>query len=226
MLGMSANRRQPAGTEFARAERHIRLGLSSHVTERHTNCPLSGGGKNMQLLKTTHLLYLSTPAEDRAVYKAIRSNGTCRILEIGLQRAVRTKRMLELAKMAGDGTEIEYTGIDPFESRTRMDGPGWSLKRAHVELKTPGVKLRLMPGSPQVVLPRIANMIGQQDLIVIACPSNDWVEDCRGHFARLLGDNTIILLREGDASKKAFTFRQLTREWIQAGAFPVRKKAA
>ena len=75
--------------------------------------------------------------------------------------------MLELALLATPPQEIHYTGIDLFESRSKADGPGLTLKDTHRMLKATGVRVRLVPGDPWTSLSRAANQLAGTDLLVI-----------------------------------------------------------
>jgi hypothetical protein len=119
-------------------------------------------------LKTAYLTHFSKPASDRLVYQVIRRQRVRSILEFGIGEAQRALRMIEMARLASPGEEIQYTGIDLFEGRSTADGPGVSLKMAHRILSATEAKVRLIPGDPANALARMANTLGHADLVVIS----------------------------------------------------------
>lgn len=118
-------------------------------------------------LRLLYLGYLSKPASDRLVYRAIRRNRPRKIVELDIADATRAQRMIEVAQRAS-GQEVHYVGMDLFEGReVSQDGPGLSLKAAHRLLCGTGAKVQLLPGSPPESLARMANALGQVDLLII-----------------------------------------------------------
>jgi hypothetical protein len=119
------------------------------------------------LLRSSYLLYFSQPAADRALYKALAARPIRSIVELGIDLADRTLRLLEVAAWRSECLPLRYTGIDPFEGR---DGkwPGPSLKQAHAALRLPNVRVQLVPGDPHAALARVANALGGTDLVVIS----------------------------------------------------------
>ena len=97
--------------------------------------------------KYFYLAYLSRPAIDRPLYRAIRRRRIRSILELGIGDSRRAQRMLELA--AGDCPEqpLAYTGVDLFESRPAGE-PQVSLKEAYTTLRRLNARVQLMPGDP------------------------------------------------------------------------------
>lgn len=173
----------------------------------------------MTTIKSSYLLYLSKPAEDRVVYKAIRRNGAARIMEIGLQQGVRARRMIEAASLGRRPDQIHYVGVDPFESRTTHDGPGWSLKEAHRELASTGAHVRLLPGDPGLAIRRVANSIRNLDVIVIATPSLDWLSAHWDFLPRMMSPTAHLLVGQravaGDLAE--FDFSMLDKAEVEAG---------
>jgi hypothetical protein len=119
------------------------------------------------LLKYSYLAYLSQPANDRQIYRAIRHHRVGSIVELGVGYAQRAQRMLEVASRFWPDEEIHYTGIDLFEARP-AENPGITLKLAYKLLKRLNANVRLVPGDPFMALARAANNLTDTDLIVIA----------------------------------------------------------
>ncbi len=115
-----------------------------------------------------YLSYLSQPASDRPIYRAIVQQEARTFLELGVGVGQRAVRMIELAGRLHAAREIQYAGIDPFEARTSVDGPGVTLKMAHRLLSATGARIQLVPGQPHTSLARVANALGQVDLVIIS----------------------------------------------------------
>lgn len=119
-------------------------------------------------LQAFYLSYLSTPASDHPIYRAICRHQVRRILELGIGTAQRAVRMIQLAGLFRPLPQIEFSGMDLFESRSAADGPGMSLKMAHRLLGRTGARVQLIPGDPYTGLARSANRLHPFDLVVIS----------------------------------------------------------
>jgi hypothetical protein len=120
------------------------------------------------MLRYYYLTWFSQPAADRTIYQAVHPQTIRSIVEIGVGKGVRTKRLFELAVKPEHSVEpLLYTGIDLFEARDPQS-PGLSLKQAYQTLQTEHVKLRFVPGDPLSALARSANTIGNADVVIIA----------------------------------------------------------
>ena len=119
-------------------------------------------------LRAFYLSYLSTPGGDRPVYRAILRHQARSFLELGIGIGQRAVNMIEIAGRFCPPRQLRFTGIDPFEARGAVDGPGVTLKMAHRLLTTTGARIQLVPGPPDVALARCANALGQVDLVVIS----------------------------------------------------------
>jgi len=119
-------------------------------------------------LRSFYLSYFSTPSSDRLIYQAVCRQKAQRFLELGIGVGQRAARMIEAAALFFPQPEIRYIGIDPFEARSAVDGPGVTLKMAHRLLTRTGARIRLIPGEPSTALASSANTLGKVDLIVIS----------------------------------------------------------
>jgi len=119
-------------------------------------------------LRAFYLSYLSTPASDHSIYRAICRHQVRRILELGIGTGRRSLRMIELAGLLHPLPQVELSGMDLFESRSAADGPGMSLKTAHRLLGRTGARIQLIPGDPCTALARSANRLQPFDLVVIS----------------------------------------------------------
>jgi hypothetical protein len=118
-------------------------------------------------LRLFQLCHLSRPAANRAIYKAISGGKVQKIVELGVDRGQRALRMIEVAKMTSPEAEIQYIGMDLFESRPNFHGPGTSLKEVHQLLRGVGARIQLVPGNPSDGLVRLANSLGKVDLLIV-----------------------------------------------------------
>jgi hypothetical protein len=118
--------------------------------------------------KAFFLAYLSRPAADRFIYRAIMRGKIGRIVELGIGDGRRALRMIAAAARHLELADIQYAGIDPFEGREAADGPGLPLIEAHRLLKQSGAKIKLVPGDPCQGLIRSANALANADLLLIS----------------------------------------------------------
>lgn len=152
-----------------------------------------------RLLKRFWFLHFSQPAGDRALYQAVGTKAIRSIVEIGLPDLVRTRRLWDLLAQRGGNLPLRYTGIDPFESRSKEQGPALSLKQAFAELRRDGVQVKLVPGDPQSALHRTANSLTGTDLLLISRSVNaDDLAPAWRWMPRMLHAGTIIFQEMSD----------------------------
>ena len=113
------------------------------------------------------LAYLSRPAQHRTLYRLIRRRKPRQIVEMGLGDGQRTLRMIRLAARLAGPDKIHYVGVDLFEARP-AGTQGLSLKQAHRLLKSSPARVQLVPGDPLAALTRMANALGNTDLVVVS----------------------------------------------------------
>lgn len=155
-------------------------------------------------LKYCQLAYLSTPAQERSLYRQMAKKQPTRILEIGLGVGVRSLRMFDIARRYCDAKQIVYTGIDPFESR-QSESPSLSMKDAYKLLRQQGVKVKLVPGATLAAMTMTANSLANTDLIVIdAEVSHADLEKAWRYFPRMMHENSLILRQMSDQQKLRF----------------------
>lgn len=166
----------------------------------------------MSVLRTTYLARFSKPTEDRAIYRTIQKSGAKRFVEIGIERAVRSQRMIEMAAAETPLEDIVYTGIDPFEGRGEIDGLGLSLKKAHHVLRETGARIRLLPGDPLRVLARSANNLGSADILLIATPrAARGLDRAWFYIPRILAPTGVVFLAEHEGTEVK-SFRSMTAD--------------
>ena len=173
----------------------------------------------MSLKKRLRAFYfsrLSSPPADRLIYQAISRSRARRIVEIGLGTGDRTRRMIEVAAAYAPPAEICYTGIDLFESRTSLHGPGMPLKLAHRVLKPTGATIRLVPGDALSALSRVANTLTGTDVLVIS-GWHDTESLARAWFfiPRMLVGHTAVFMEDASGSDDAVVFNRMARGEIE-----------
>ncbi|OHB68792.1 MAG: hypothetical protein A2V70_19095 [Planctomycetes bacterium RBG_13_63_9] len=127
---------------------------------------------NTSRLRLIYLLYFSQPSEYRPVYRAIHRQQARKILQLGLGIGQTALRMIEVAGRLTPLRQIHFAAVDPFDARSAADGPGVTLKMAHRLLTSTGARVHLVPGYPSVELARVANSLGQVDLLVLSARQN------------------------------------------------------
>jgi hypothetical protein len=123
---------------------------------------------NPRRLRLLYLSYLSKPASDRPIYRALQRQKAQKVLELGIGIGQRAIRMIEVASRFHPIREIQFVGMDLFEARSSADGPGVTLKMAYRLLNATRARVQLVPGDPLTGLMRVANALGQVDLMVIS----------------------------------------------------------
>ena len=157
--------------------------------------------KFKQLLHSLYLTRLSQPPSERILYRLIAKHRPLRLVELGLEDAVRAKRLIQQAtRYQTEG--VTYCGVDWFEAHP--DGkPEISLKDAHRELSGQGAKIRLLPGDPYTVLAKQANTLGNTDLLLVGCGHDPEVlERAWRYVPRMLHEQTLVFLEEAATGGK------------------------
>jgi len=121
-------------------------------------------------IRLFYLLYISKPQTDRLIYRAIDRSRIASIVELGVGKAQRALRMIEVASRHVPPGQVSYVGVDLFEDRSLGDaaGTGISLKAAYRLLRSRGARARLLPGDPDSALARAANHLAKADLLVVS----------------------------------------------------------
>jgi len=119
-------------------------------------------------IRLFYLFHFAAPAVDRAILRAIAKMPVRSILELGIGNGQRALRMLEVASLKMPMADISYTGVDLFEARDVAHGLGMSIKEAHKLFHAAGARAKLVPGDPYSALSRVANTLGEIDLVVIS----------------------------------------------------------
>ena len=160
------------------------------------------------LIRSTWLLYFSQPANDRALYKAVKGRAIRSVVEFGVADGTRSTRLLEVLSWKQDNLPLRYTGIDLFEARPAGQA-GLTLKQAFATIRSPEVKVQLVPGSPYDALVRCANTLTETDLVIISADVHAAdLERAWKFVPRMLHDQSLIL-REQPAGQGKTVFQTL-----------------
>jgi hypothetical protein len=180
-------------------------------------------------LRYLYLAWLSGPSCQRRLYRLIRRQQIRSIVEIGVGRASRAVRMIEVAQGTPPAGVVRYTGIDSFELRGAGEPPGVSLKEAYRLLKPTGARVQLVPGDPLSALARVANNLLETELVIISADQDPAaMAQAWFYVPRMLGKRSVVVLEERDEANSATVLRQLASEEIAqlAGQDRTRRRAA
>lgn len=179
-------------------------------------------------LKRLYLRYFAKPAHDRVLLRLVHRQRISRIAQLGIGDLTRTLRLLAAAQADNGGLSLDLVGIDKFEMRSEVDGPGLSLKEAHRVLASHGIKARLLPGEPLTVLAASANSLGGNDLLLISA-DQDRESLARAWFyvPRMLSATGVVFIEEPHDGAGEFCWRQVSQEELtRLAAKPRTRRAA
>jgi hypothetical protein len=175
-----------------------RLTVDRFLTRRQS----SPGRETLSILNSAnsfYLCYLSKPAADRTIYRAIQGGSQRKIVELGVGTGCRALRMIDAAASQASRSEIQYTGLDPFEARSDSDGPGLSLKAAYRTFRATGARIQLVPGDPLAQLVHIANSLGKIDLLIFSAGLDMSFQRAWWFVPRLLHEQTRVCVEQRSA---------------------------
>lgn len=154
----------------------------------------------LSFVKSAYLSFFSKPAHERSLYRLINKHHPKSIVEVGVGKAIRATRMIQLASRFADNEKVCYTGIDLFEAR-EVVGSGLPLKEAHRVLKAAGARVKLIPGDPLSALSRSANALQGTDLLVVSADQDaDSLKQAWFYVPRMLKDDSLVVIEESSAA--------------------------
>jgi hypothetical protein len=181
-------------------------------------------------LRYARLAHFSRPKANRQLYRLVKRDQICRIVEVGISDLSRAVAMIEVAQRFAGDKKVWYTGIDLFEARQSSSTP-LPMKETYRILRATEANVRLVPGTPASSLAAAANAHQNTDLILIG---PDVAEaDLTGawfYVPRMLNETSTVL-SERRAADGQPTFTSLTRtqiaEWAcqRAGGASVKRAA-
>lgn len=176
------------------------------------------------LLRSLYLRYISQPAPERAIYRAIGARPISSIVELGVNPA-RARRLLEVASWRSAGSPLRYTGIDLFDSRPNARST-LTLKQAHAALRVPNVRVQFVPGDPYSALRRVANSLTNTDLLLIAADQDrESLARAWTWVPRMLTATSLVLIEEAATKPAQSSWRVLPVAEVQQLAAHASKPA-
>ena len=167
-----------------------------------------------------YLAHFSQPKSARQLFRLVKHERVCRIVEIGVGELMRSISLIEVARRYAGDQKVCHTGLDWFDSRDpKLER--LTLKDAYRSLRATGANVRLVPGSPAQSLVSAANSHQNTDLILISSAvSDDELRAAWFYVPRMLHASSVVL-REHLSPEPSF--ERLTRsqvaDWaVQAGA--------
>jgi hypothetical protein len=161
----------------------------------------------------TYLAHFSKPKSVRQLYRLVKRQQFCRIVEIGITDLNRSVWLVEVAQRFANGRTVLFTGIDWFEARS-PDMSRISLKEAYRALHGTGAKVRLAPGAPGNSLAAAANAHQNTDLILISSHVSDSdLESAWFYVPRMLHDRSEVI-RETTSASGEVAYARLTASEI------------
>ena len=159
--------------------------------------------------------YLSKPRVNRPIYRAIRERKALKIVELGIGDGGRALRMFDVARLVSPGQDPKYVGFDRFEDQPNAAEPPLTLKQAHRLMLAAGVKARFVSGDPSESLVRVANTLGQVDLLILPAELASPAAARFWYFVpRLLHDRSAVLI-EGEGADGGRTYQELPHAKIE-----------
>lgn len=173
-------------------------------------------------ISAPHKRSAQSPASKPAAAPAI-----VRILELGVGSALRAQRLINLVETYHPEVQVSYTGVDVFEARCD-GGPGTTLKEAYRQLRAHGAKVKLHPGEPIEALCRLANHLGQNDLVVISASHAKGLPPHAWHYLpRVVHSRSMVFIEkqtnDGQTATRMVSMTELLR---RADKATVTRKAA
>lgn len=177
-------------------------------------------------LKYAYLAHLSKPRSERQLYRLLKANKVCRIVEVGIYSVERTATMIGVAQRYCGAEQVSYTGLDWFDARD-TDLPKLTLKQAHRELQATGATVRLVPGEPARSVAAIANSHQHTGMLLLDSPvPESTLAPAWFYFPRMIDADTVVLRERIDAVGRP-TFELLNHSLLakQASTLGERKAA-
>ena len=113
-----------------------------------------------------YLAHFSRPKGYRQLYRLVKRQRACRIVEIGISDLARAESLIQVCAAFRRRKKVWYTGIDMFDARPAGRSP-LALKETYRILRATDANIRLVPGAPSMSLASAANAHQNTDLILI-----------------------------------------------------------
>ena len=163
-----------------------------------------------------HYAYLarfSHPKGNRQLYRLVKRQRACRIVELGITDLARAQSLIQVAQRFAGEQKVWYTGIDMFDARPAGRAP-LALKETYRILRATNANIRLVPGAPSMSLASAANAHQNTDVILIGPDVGE--NDLHGawfYVPRMLHDRSVVLSERHESDGKV-SFHTITRTQI------------
>jgi hypothetical protein len=160
-----------------------------------------------------YVAHLSRPKGNRQLYRLVKREQVCRIVEIGISDLSRAVTLIEIAQRFAGDKKVWYTGIDWFEARPSNLATLF-LKETYRVLRATEANVRLVPGAPAASLSAAANAHQNTDLILIGPDVNESDLDGAWFYVPRMLNKTSTVLSEHRTADGQPAFAPLTRTQI------------
>lgn len=179
----------------------------------------------MGFFQYARLALFSKQPCDRQLYRLVKSQRTCRIVELGIGSLERTENVLALAAQGSKQSRVLYAGFDAFEERDR-EQESLSLIDAHRRLVRSEASVRLVPGGATAGLPSMANGLRDTDLVLISASVTDQQLDPVWFYLPRMCHPGTQVLRQTDESGGAAAWSPISLEAVRQLSAKPRLRAA
>jgi hypothetical protein len=164
-----------------------------------------------------YLAHGSRPKSVREIYRLIKRQKVCRIVEVGVSDLQQSVSFIEVGQRYAADKKVSFTGIDWFEVRAQ-ELSELSLKEAYRVLRATAANVRLVPGAPGRSLAAAANAHQNTDLILISAIVPDGeLQAAWFYVPRMLHARSVVLREKRDASGEP-AFERISVQQIAAWA--------
>jgi hypothetical protein len=164
-------------------------------------------------LRYARLAFFSRPKGNRQLYRLVKRDQICRIVEIGISDLSRAISMIQIAQRYAGDKKVCYTALDSFDARPSDTEP-MPLKETYRILRATEANVRLLPGAAAATLAAAANAHQNTDLILIGPGVSE--TDLNGawfYVPRMLNETSTVLSEHRTAAGEP-SFTALTRSQI------------
>jgi hypothetical protein len=161
----------------------------------------------------TYLARFARPKGNRQLYRLVKRQRVCRIVEIGISDLSRAVSLIKVAQRFAGEKKVWYTGLDLFEARPAGQ-KALALKETYRILRATDANVRLVPGMPNMSLAAAANAHQNTDLILLGPSVSE--SDLKGawfYVPRMLHEDSIIVSERHDTDRQV-SFQAITRTQI------------
>jgi hypothetical protein len=182
-------------------------------------------------LRYARLAHWSRPKANRQLFRMVKRDQICRIVEVGISDLSRAVALIEVAQRFAGDKKVWYTGIDLFDARQPGTAP-LPMKQTYRILRATDANVRLVPGAPAPSLAAAANAHQNTDLVLIGPDVTEMDLNGAWFYVPRMLNKTSSVLSERRTADGLPSFTAVTRtqiaEWAcqRAGGGTSVKRAA